>query len=57
VTAQTEAQGAVRKLSLRLDEAEELLQEFVERFSWLTEHRDYVERVRAFLQPTVLDEV
>jgi hypothetical protein len=51
VTAQTKAQSAVRELSGRLDDAEKLLQEFVERFAWLTEHRDYFERVEAFLRP------
>jgi hypothetical protein len=51
ITAQTNAHQAVSELSARLDHAEQLLQEFIDRFSWLTEHADYLERVRAFLQP------
>jgi hypothetical protein len=48
-TPQEIARGALRDVNDRLSEAERLLQEFLDRFRWMTEHEDYFERVRKFL--------
>jgi len=47
--AQRKATDAVQAVNDRLDEAEALLADFLVRFSWVQDHPDFFERVKAFL--------
>lgn len=48
-TVQAQAADAVRDVNARLDQAEQLLEGFLERFHWIKDHPDFFEDVKQFL--------
>ena len=48
-TAQTRAEVAVKELAGRLDEAEDLLRGFLDRFYWVQDHEGFFADVKKFL--------